>query len=134
MHACSLARFKGFEPGSLVALESAKGQCLGLMHLNPNHLICGRLLTRNPKTKINQAYFKERIGRALELRESIYQEPYYRLMFGDADYLPGVVVDRFGDTLVVHRFPLRVWSEPYGFMTMRLIDNGCRHWCRANEC
>jgi 23S rRNA (cytosine1962-C5)-methyltransferase len=92
---------KGFEPGSLVALESAKGQCLGLMHLNPNHLICGRLLTRNPKTKINQAYFKERISRALELRELIYQAPYYRLMFGDADYLPGVVVDRFGDTLVV---------------------------------
>ncbi len=92
---------KGMPVGALVSLQSASGQPLGVMTLNPNHLICGRILTRNADAKINETFFKGRVELALSLREALFNEPYYRLIYGDSDQLPGVVVDRFGDTLVV---------------------------------
>ncbi|MBD3821574.1 MAG: class I SAM-dependent rRNA methyltransferase, partial [Thiotrichales bacterium] len=65
-----------------------------------NTLICGRLLSRNPKVEFNQAFLKKRIQAALALRELNFEAPYYRLVFGESDGLPGLVVDRFGDVFV----------------------------------
>lgn len=92
---------KGFAPGQLAAVENAQGKWLGWAYVNPHSLICARLLTRTRAARLDQAFFERRIRTALALRERLYPRPYYRLLFGEADGLPGVVVDRYGDYLVV---------------------------------
>lgn len=92
---------KGLGTGDLVELTTAKGQPLGLAFVNPNALICARVLSRQPELKINQGFFKQRLQRALALREYGFAEPYYRAVYGDSDYLPGLVIDRYGEQLVV---------------------------------
>lgn len=88
------------EPGAEVIVETATGQPLGRGYVNPHSLICCRLLTRNWRTALNQKLLEQRLQDALALRQSIYPEPFYRLVYGDADGLPGLVIDRFGDYLV----------------------------------
>jgi 23S rRNA (cytosine1962-C5)-methyltransferase len=91
----------GFEPGALAAIQSASGKTLGVGYVNPHSLICARLLSRRPRTVIDSLFFERRLRSALSLRENLYAEPYYRLVFGESDGLPGVVVDRYGSVLVV---------------------------------
>src|SRR5699024_7356518 len=69
--------------------------------LSPNSLIVARLYSRDAKQEPSRSFFKKRIELALELRERLYADPCYRLIHGEADGLPGVVVDRFRETLVV---------------------------------
>ena len=61
----------------------------------------GGIKTRHVKQELSRSFFKKRIEQALALRETLFEEPSYRLIFGEADGLPGLVVDRFGDVLVV---------------------------------
>jgi 23S rRNA (cytosine1962-C5)-methyltransferase len=91
----------GFEPGSLVVIQSAVGKTLGSGFVNPHSLICARLLTRRPRAQIDAAFFERRLRSALQLRESLFDRPCYRLVYGESDGLPGLVVDRYGDVLVV---------------------------------
>lgn len=91
----------GLEPGAIVDLEDARGGFLGRGYANPHSLIAVRLLTR-ARVEIGEALLHDRLRRALALRESLYPDaPFYRLVFGEGDGLPGLVVDRFGGTLVV---------------------------------
>lgn len=92
---------KSFAPGDLAEVFAAGGQSLGLAFINPNALICGRLLTRDSRQAPNTKFLQHCITQALRLREMCFAEPYYRLVYGDADLLPGVVIDRYGDYLVV---------------------------------
>lgn len=92
---------KNLQAGDLVNVCSASGQPLGTAFVNPNALICGRLLTRHADVTINKAFFVRAIERALRLRDGYFNKPFYRLVYGDSDGLPGLVVDRFGDYLVV---------------------------------
>ncbi|WP_348674027.1 class I SAM-dependent rRNA methyltransferase [uncultured Abyssibacter sp.] len=89
-----------FEPGALARLEDARGKPLGQVYVNPASLICARVLTRNAKARIDQAWFAERIRQAAQLRERVYPGGFYRLLFGESDGVPGLVVDRYGDVLV----------------------------------
>ncbi len=91
---------KDFEAGEVVSIESANGKAIGIGYVNPQTLICARLLSRNVKAKFNQAFIKKRIQAALVLRELNFDKPYYRLVFGDSDGLPGLVIDRFDDVFV----------------------------------
>jgi 23S rRNA (cytosine1962-C5)-methyltransferase len=92
---------KGFEAGQQVIVEAANGKPLGMGYVNPNTLICARLLSRNPKVELNDKFLKRRIQAAQALRELNFDEPYYRLVFGESDGLPGLVIDRFGDVFAV---------------------------------
>lgn len=92
---------KAFSLGDQVEVLSANGKSLGIATINPNNLICGRLVSRNNLSPLNKALLVTRIQQALSLRQSFFAQPYYRLVFGDSDLLPGLVVDRFGDYLVV---------------------------------
>ncbi|BFM49483.1 class I SAM-dependent rRNA methyltransferase [Marinomonas sp. THO17] len=92
---------KQFSPGDQVVVESAQGKALGVATINPNALICGRLISRSVDTLLNKSTLIHRIKIALSLREMSYSAPYYRLVFGDSDGLSGLVVDRFADILVV---------------------------------
>jgi 23S rRNA (cytosine1962-C5)-methyltransferase len=88
-----------FEPGQLVRILTHNDKALGLAYVNPKSLISARLLQ---SWKIpNAAWFVERLRIALALRERLYSEPYYRLVYGESDGLPGLVIDRYGTRCVV---------------------------------
>jgi 23S rRNA (cytosine1962-C5)-methyltransferase len=90
-----------FAAGDLAEVCTSAGHSLGLAFVNPNTLICGRLITRDSREYPNAKFLQHRIRQALKLREMCFAEPYYRLVYGDSDLLPGVVIDRYGDYLVV---------------------------------
>lgn len=90
-----------FSKGQLVNVLSHDGKALGTAYVNPNTLIAARMLSRKADLKCGQNFFKTRLSNALLLRERIFAQPYYRLVFGESDGLPGLVIDRFGDVLSV---------------------------------
>jgi 23S rRNA (cytosine1962-C5)-methyltransferase len=92
----------GFEPGAAVDVFDSRGALLGSAYVNPRSLICARLISRGGGRSLDERLLTDRIGRALALRERLFpDEPFYRLVFGEGDFLPGLVVDRYGDVLVV---------------------------------
>ncbi|MDO9624306.1 MAG: class I SAM-dependent rRNA methyltransferase [Pseudomonas sp.] len=91
----------GFAAGDQAILEAAGGKALGVVAMSPNNLICARLLSRDVKHVLDKSLLVHRINVALSLRERLFDKPCYRLVFGDSDLLPGLVVDRFFDILVV---------------------------------
>ncbi|TBU75182.1 class I SAM-dependent rRNA methyltransferase [Phytopseudomonas daroniae] len=90
-----------FQAGDQAILEAAGGKPLGIVALSPNNLICARLLSRDVKHVLDKSLLVHRINVALSLRERLFDKPCYRLVYGDSDLLPGLVVDRFFDILVV---------------------------------
>ncbi len=91
----------GFQAGDQAILEAAGGKPLGIVAMSPNNLICARLLSRDVKHVLDKSLLVHRLNVALSLRERLFDQPFYRLVYGDSDLLPGLVVDRFGDHLVV---------------------------------
>jgi 23S rRNA (cytosine1962-C5)-methyltransferase len=91
---------RSLEPGSVVLGCDSTGRHLGLYHFNPHSLIAARLLSRNASREVDVGFFLERLGRALALRQKLFSEPFYRLVHAEGDFLPGLVIDRYGDTLV----------------------------------
>ncbi len=94
------AAAKALPRGSVVALASPDGRKLGVATFNPHTLVAARILDRDPAAAIDRGFFAARIGRALALRQRLYDEPYYRLIHAEADRLPGLVIDRYGDVVV----------------------------------
>lgn len=90
-----------FEPGQPVVIQASNGAVLGSGYVNPSSLICARLVSRDPAYQLDQSLLVHRLNIALSLRTRLFDRPYYRLVFGESDGLPGLVVDRFGDVLVV---------------------------------
>ena len=89
-----------FAPGDVVEVQDARGAPLGVGYVNPRSLIAARLVSRDRGALLDAALLRRRIARALSLRERIFDRPFYRLVYGESDGLPGLVVDRFGDVLV----------------------------------
>ena len=90
---------KSFTSGEQVIVQSSQGKNLGVAYINPNSLICARLLSRRAKL-FGRGQIMQKIEMALALREACFDQPYYRLVYGDSDGLPGLVIDRFGDYFV----------------------------------
>lgn len=93
--------FDQYQPGQLVDVQASNGKSLGLAYVNPASLICARMMSRDPKYPPDQSLLVHRIKVALSLRETYFDKPYYRLVYGESDFLPGLVVDRYGEILVV---------------------------------
>lgn len=89
-----------FEPGAQVQVRSHNDRFLGYGYVNPRTLISARLLGRDPAYPPGKSLLVHRLRVALALRERLYATPFYRLAFGEADLLPGLVIDRYGDVLV----------------------------------
>jgi len=89
----------GLSPGERVELVSAKSQSLGVAYVNPNVLIAGRLLGTPADGFDPVAWLQRRIASALALRARLGVLDYGRLIFGESDGLPGLVVDRYGPVL-----------------------------------
>jgi 23S rRNA (cytosine1962-C5)-methyltransferase len=90
-----------FEPGQMVEVQDQRGAPLGSAYVNPHSLIAARLVSRQRGRVLDGALLARRLARALSLREMLFPRPFYRLVFGEGDALPGLVVDRFDDVLVV---------------------------------
>ena len=90
-----------FSAGEAVHVVNASGLFLGSAYLNPKTLLAGRLYSRQDHQALDADFFKLRLLEALSLREQLIPEPFYRLVFGEGDGLPGLIIDRFGDYFVV---------------------------------
>jgi 23S rRNA (cytosine1962-C5)-methyltransferase len=88
-----------FTSGDLVRVLAHNDRALGLAYVNPKSLICARLLGSWHPPSV--AWFAARLRQASSLRERLYAAPFYRLIYGESDGLPGLVIDRYGDTCVV---------------------------------
>ncbi|HEX5870679.1 MAG TPA: class I SAM-dependent rRNA methyltransferase [Longimicrobium sp.] len=89
-----------FEPGAMAEVQDARGAPLGTAYVNPRSLIAARLVSRQRHRTLDGDLLRRRIARALALRDALFDRPFYRLVYGEGDGLPGLVVDRFGSVLV----------------------------------
>lgn len=89
----------GFAPGQQVVVVANNGKPMGLAYVNPHSLIAARLFGRDEHL-LDRSLIVHRLKIALGLRERLFPTPHYRLVHGEADGLPGLVVDRYGDVLV----------------------------------
>lgn len=87
--------------GSLATLRAPGGEALALVTFNPHSLIAARVLSTNPEAQVDALFFGRLLTRAAALRDRLVGVPYYRLIHAEADGLPGVIIDRFGDAFVV---------------------------------
>lgn len=104
-------RTRAMEPGTLAVLEDAERREMGLVTVNPNSKIIARMIDRDSGAQVDEAWFAARLTQALALRETLFDAPFYRLVHAEADGLPGVVIDRFGDTAVIQ--PNAAWAETH---------------------
>ncbi|MEL7167018.1 MAG: class I SAM-dependent rRNA methyltransferase [Pseudomonadota bacterium] len=102
-------RTRALAPGSLAVLVDDSRAPLALVAVNPASRILARVLDRDVHAHIDQDWFATALRRALGLREALYDAPFYRLIHAEADGLPGVVIDRFGDVLVIQ--PNAAWAD-----------------------
>ncbi len=102
-------RSKALVPGTIALLEDAERAPLALVAVNPASRIMARVLDLDTSQTIDRAWLVARLRRALALRERLFDAPYYRLVHAEADGLPGVVIDRFGDTCVIQ--PNAAWAD-----------------------
>ena len=102
-------RTKALAPGSFAHLEDANRAYLATVTVNPVSKIMARVMTRDAAEQIDTVWIEARIAAALTHRERLFEAPFYRLIHAEADGFPGVIVDRFGDTLVLQ--PNAAWAE-----------------------
>ncbi|MEL6451320.1 MAG: class I SAM-dependent rRNA methyltransferase [Pseudomonadota bacterium] len=102
-------RTKALAPGALAVLEDENRVALGLAAVNPASKIFARIVDRDVAAAVDQDWFARRLSRALALRTQLFDAPNYRLIHAEADGLPGVVIDRFGDILVIQ--PNAAWAD-----------------------
>lgn len=90
---------KSCEPGALAEFHAHDGKFIGKGTFDPRQLIAARIFSRNMLEELDEEWFAERIAKALALRARLLDVPYYRLIHAEADGIPGLIVDRFGEYL-----------------------------------
>ncbi|MFQ8431696.1 RSP_2647 family RNA methyltransferase [Amaricoccus sp. W119] len=102
-------RTRAIPAGTVVELQDAERRPLGAAAFNANSKIAARMLDRDPAAQVGEEWFADRLSRALALRETLFDAPFYRLIHAEADGMPGVIVDRFDAAAVVQ--PNAAWAE-----------------------
>lgn len=102
-------RTRALPAGSFARLEDGERRAMGVVTVNPASKIIGRMMDRDPTAQIDGAWVALRLRRALGMRSRLYASPFYRLAHAEADGLPGVVIDRFGDVAVIQ--PNAAWAD-----------------------
>ena len=111
---------RNFAPGDVVDVFSPRRQFLGRGYINPRSQIAVRIMT-NEQEEIDRDFFDKRLSHAWQYRQKFLDEPEYcRLVFSEADFLPGLVVDKFGDCLVLQTLALGM--DRYKDMIISLLD------------
>jgi 23S rRNA (cytosine1962-C5)-methyltransferase len=90
-----------FSAGDEVSVRDASGQLLGSAYMEPNALICARVYGPGIESPLSASLIGSHLATALAGRDSVFAKPCYRLVYGDSDLIPGLVVDRFDDYLVI---------------------------------
>ncbi|MDG1456768.1 MAG: class I SAM-dependent rRNA methyltransferase [Pseudoprimorskyibacter sp.] len=102
-------RTRALPAGSIVRLEDSARSYLKMVALTPDSKIAARVLDLEENELPDRAWLTLRLQRALDLRARLYDAPYYRLVHAEADGLPGIIIDRFGDICVIQ--PNAAWAE-----------------------
>ncbi|QPH53126.1 RSP_2647 family RNA methyltransferase [Pontivivens ytuae] len=102
-------RTKALAPGTIATLEDAERRPVATVAVNPISKIPARVLDRDPEAEIGLDWLRDRLASALALRETLFDAPFYRLIHAEADGLPGVIIDRFGDAAAIQ--PNAAWAE-----------------------
>ncbi|MEO0379311.1 MAG: class I SAM-dependent rRNA methyltransferase [Pseudomonadota bacterium] len=102
-------RTKAMAPGTIAVLEDSHRTPLALVAVNPASKIIARVVDMDVTADVNADWFVARLSRALDLRTRLFDAPFYRLIHAEADGLPGVVIDRFDDVLVIQ--PNAAWAD-----------------------
>lgn len=97
-----------FEDGDIVVVHDFDGYGLGKGFINRNSKIRVRMMTRNRHQEIDEAFLKIRVQEAWDYRKKVSDTGSCRVIFGEADFLPGLVVDKFSDVLVVQSLALGI--------------------------
>lgn len=98
---------EGFEKaGAIVSVFSSNGSFVGKGYYNPESKISVRLLTRQPETEINRSFFLKQLKRACDFRRSIIAGNVTRLVSGEADFLPGLEIDKIPNYLIFRTYTL----------------------------
>lgn len=92
---------KALDAGSLVTVENAAGEAIGTAIFNPKPLVVARMISNTVDAVLDVEYIAAKLESALALRTRLFPEPFYRLIHAEADGLPGVIIDRYGDIIVV---------------------------------
>ncbi|MBM3580229.1 MAG: class I SAM-dependent rRNA methyltransferase, partial [Alphaproteobacteria bacterium] len=95
----NFSELKTLEKGSLVEVKIRKDESFAIAYFNPHSLIAARIITYKTTEQIDENFFLQRLTDAKNLREKFFTKPFYRLIHSEADFLPGLVIDRFGDVL-----------------------------------
>ena len=101
------------ENGDLVIVEDFDGYGLGTGFINRNSTIMVRMMSRKRGQEIDEDFLEQRVREAIEYRKKVVDIESCRLIFGEADFLPGIVVDKFADVLVVQSLAMGIdrWKE-----------------------
>lgn len=91
---------KALPPGTLVSVVNSGNEPMGTAFFSAHTLVVARMLSKRPAQPFTAAFVAERLRRAIAWRSKLFSEPYYRLAHAEADGLPGLIIDRFGDGLV----------------------------------
>jgi 23S rRNA (cytosine1962-C5)-methyltransferase len=100
----------GINPGQLICVQTQSGEPIGIAAFNPNSLIAARILERDSRRQIDVNWLASKLTQAASLRRSMGRELHTRLVHGEGDALPGLVIDRF-DQLLVAQLNLAFWDQ-----------------------
>ena len=118
-----------FENGSIVTVHDFDGYPMGRGFINQNSKIRIRLMTRNVNQEIDREFLRDRVRMAWEYRKKTVDTGSCRVIFGEADFLPGLVIDKFSDVLVVESLALgidRFKLEIVELLKEELLKDGIR--------
>ena len=97
-----------FKNGDIVMVHDFDGYVLGRGFINQNSKICVRMMTRNKEQLIDRAFLQQRVKAAWQYRKDTVDTSSCRVIFGEADFLPGIVIDKYEDVLVVESLALGI--------------------------
>ncbi|MEM8576488.1 MAG: class I SAM-dependent methyltransferase [Pseudomonadota bacterium] len=120
-------RTKALAPGSMAILEDDARVPMGVVTVNPASKIAARMMDRDPGAAIDASWLAARLRAALARRARLYPTPFYRLVHAEADGLPGVVIDRFGETCVLQ--PNAAWAERAAGALAAVLAEECGATC-----
>jgi 23S rRNA (cytosine1962-C5)-methyltransferase len=125
VYANEIGRTEGaYIPGDIVSVHSPKGRFLGKGYINPKSQILVRIMTRNEKEAIDEAFFRRRIAQAWAYRKTLIDTSACRVIFAEADGLPGLIVDKFNDYLSIQMLTLGI--DRYRDLIINILDEVIR--------
>ena len=115
-----------YENGDVVLVHDFDGYPMGVGFINDHSKIRVRMLSRDENTVNDEAFWMKRVKRAWEYRKKVVDTSSCRLIFAEADFFPGLVVDKFADVLVVQ-------SNAVGIDRWKLVIVGCIKQCLEED-